>query len=270
MRLPYEQSLFAALGALCIGAVAMATGPADDYVPRIGQQGKDVVWVPTGENLVERMLDMAELTPGDRLVDLGSGDGRTVIAAALRGIPARGIEYNPDLVRLSVRNAEQAGVSDLATFEQGDIFESDFSEATVVTMFLLPQLNLRLRPILLDMKPGTRVISNSFDMEDWEPDERTAVADTDCASWCRAYKWVVPAKVGGTWKLDDGVLELSQTFQKFEGSLRRGAETLEVRDGRMNGAQIRFSAGGRNYVGRVDGDTMRGTVDGRDAWSAKR
>lgn len=271
MQFAYKNHLIAALGALAIGLAGPVSAADDgDYEPSVGQEGKDVVWVPTGDSLVARMLDMADLKAGDRLVDLGSGDGRTVIAAARRGIPARGIEYNPELVQLSIRNAQRAGVSDLAKFEEADIFESDFSEATVVTLFLLPQLNLRLRPLLLDMPPGTRVISNSFDMEDWEPDERTEVTEKDCASWCRAYKWVVPAKVGGTWKLDGGELELTQTFQMLEGTLQRGGQAIAIREARMDGAQIRFSAGGQHYVGTVDGNTMHGTIDGGQAWRATR
>lgn len=271
MQFACKKNLITALGALAIGLAGPVSAADDgDYEPSVGQQGKDVVWVPTGDSLVARMLDMAELKAGDRLVDLGSGDGRTVIAAARRGIPSRGIEYNPELVQLSIRNAQRAGVSDLAKFEEGDIFESDFSEATVVTLFLLPELNLRLRPILLDMRPGTRVLSNSFDMGDWEPDERAEVTEKDCASWCRAYKWVVPAKVGGTWKLNGGELKLTQTFQMLEGTLKRGGQAVAIREARMDGEQIRFDAGGQHYVGTVEGNTIRGTIDGAQAWRATR
>ena len=157
-------------GLLAMGTTALAQ-PATNYEPKSGQPGKDVVWVPTPQSLVDRMLDMAKATPQDYVIDLGSGDGRTVITAAKRGIKAHGIEYNPDLAELAKRNAVQAGVTDKATFAHGDIFESDFSQATVVTLFLLPGLNVRLRPTLLDMKAGTRVVSNSFTMGDWEPDE---------------------------------------------------------------------------------------------------
>lgn len=263
----------AACGALAVGGAAWAqpatesTAPA--YKPSVGQEGKDVVWVPTADTLVARMLDMAELTPEDRLVDLGSGDGRTVIAAARRGVPARGIEYNPDLVALSRQNAEAAGVADRATFEVGDIFESDFSEATVVTLFLLPALNLRLRPTLLDMPPGTRIVSNSFHMEEWQSDEQIEV-DGACSTWCRAYKWVVPARVEGSWKLGDQQLALKQSFQMLEGELRGDGETLEIADARLDGTKIQFTVGQRRYVGEVEGDTMRGSIDGKTAWSATR
>src|SRR5690606_33403197 len=158
-------------------------------------------WVPTPQSLVDAMLDMAELTADDYLIDLGSGDGRTVITAAKRGARAHGIEYNPDMVEISKRAAEAEGVADRATFEQADIFESDFSDATVISLFLLPNLNLKLRPIILDMAPGTRVVSNSFDMSDWEPDDKVHVQESDCNAYCRGYKWIVPAKVEGTWAL---------------------------------------------------------------------
>ncbi|MBA4743426.1 MAG: methyltransferase domain-containing protein [Azoarcus sp.] len=273
MRFSCTSMIATALGALafsgCVWAQDTDTEPSSSE-PRYGQEGKDVVWVPTADSLVARMLDMAEVTPDDVLVDLGSGDGRTVIAAARRGVPSRGIEYNADLVQVSRRAAEKAGVADLARFEEGDIFESDFSEATVVTLFLLPALNLRLRPILLDMKPGTRVVSNSFDMGEWQPDDMVEVERTDCQTWCRAYKWVVPAKVDGAWKTADGELALRQTFQMLEGTLRRGGDAVELRDARMDGTQIRFTAGDRRYVGQVEGDAMRGTIDGGMPWSAKR
>lgn len=270
MRFLSKSIVAATFGALAIGGSAWAqSGGAPTYTPQVGQEGKDVVWVPTADVLVTRMLDMAELKPEDRLVDLGSGDGRTVIAAARRGVQARGIEYNPELVMLSQENAAVAGVSDLARFEQGDIFESDFSEATVVTLFLLPTLNMRLRPILLDMPPGTRIVSNSFHMEDWQSDDMVEV-DGACTTWCRAYKWVVPAKVEGNWKVGNQQLALTQSFQMLEGTLRGNGKAVAIRDARMNGAQIQFAIGKQRYVGQVDGDTMRGMIDGKTAWTATR
>ena len=272
MRFLTRSLAVSAIGALVLGGSAWAQttdSQAEAYKPQVGQEGKDVVWVPTADSLVARMLDMAELTPDDRLVDLGSGDGRTVIAAAKRGIPARGIEYNPDLVALSRHNAEAAGVADRVSFELGDIFESDFSEATVVTLFLLPELNLRLRPILLDMPPGTRIVSNSFNMDAWQFDQRVTV-EGECSTWCRAYKWVVPAKVEGSWRMGDQRLVLSQTFQMLEGMLHNGAQTMEIADARLDGTQIQFRVGSQRYVGRVDGNTMQGTIDGQTAWSATR
>ena len=175
--------------------------------------------MPTSQALVDKMLDMAKVTPQDFVMDLGSGDGRTVITAAKRGARAMGIEYNPEMVELSKRNAAAAGLSeDKAKFMKADLFETDFIQATVITMFLLPSINLKLRPKILDMKPGTRVVSNTFTMEDWEPDE-TANIQGDCTSWCTALFWIVPAKVEGTWQMPAGNLALTQQFQKMSGTL---------------------------------------------------
>lgn len=239
------------------------------YAPSVGQPGKDVVWVPTPQALVDRMLDMAGLTAQDILVDLGSGDGRTVITAAQRGAKARGIEFNPDMVALSRKAAQEAGVTERVVFEEADILKTDFSEATVLTLFLLPELNVRLRPTILDMKPGTRVVSNSFTMGDWEPDE-TAHVSEGCSSYCNALKWVVPAKVAGTWKLNGQTLELTQTYQKLEGTLQEKGTPVAIADGRMDGAKIHFTVGNKHYAGTVSGNTIEGTVDGGSAWKATR
>lgn len=258
------------LGWMAVPAAAQpAEAAASAYVPEVGQSGKDVIWVPTSQTLVDRMLEMAQLTPSDRLVDLGSGDGRLVITAAKRGAVARGIEYNPDMVALSRRAAAAEGVAERATFEQADIFASDFSEASVVTLFLLPDLNLRLRPTLLDMKPGTRIVSNSFDMAEWQPDE-TAQVTEGCTTYCNAYKWVVPAKVQGTWRLGGDELELRQTFQVLEGTLRRGGQASAISDARLDGAAIQFTAGGQRYAGTVGGEAISGTIDGAQPWTATR
>ena len=259
---------------LCLaGAAAHAQTPQappatqKPFEPMVGQGGKDVVWVPTPQALVEKMLDMAKVTPRDYLIDLGSGDGRTVITAAKRGLRALGIEYNPDMVELSVRNAAAAGVSDKASFVKADIFESDFSKATVITMFLLPALNLRLRPTLLDLAPGTRLVSNSFRMEAWEPDETATVAD-DCVSWCTALLWIVPAKVEGTWRLPQGDLTLKQEFQMISGTLG----STPISGGRLRGKEITFIVGAVQYSGQVNGSSMQGTVKGGNSgtWSATR
>jgi hypothetical protein len=231
---------------------------AKTYEPQVGQAGKDVVWVPTADTLVQKMLDMAKAVPGDYVVDLGSGDGRTVIAAAKRGIKAHGIEYNPDMVELSKRNAAAAGVADRATFANADIFMSDFSDATVVTLFLLTDLNIRLRPTLLKMKPGTRVVSNTFGMGDWEPDQ-VVEAPSDCRSFCKASLWIVPAEVGGRWQLEGSVLDLEQKYQTVAGKLATGNVIAPIMKGRLAGPDIAFTAGGTDYVGRVAGDTMEGT-----------
>ena len=241
-------------GACAQTAATQQAQPAPEYTPSVGQAGKDVVWVPTSQSLADRMLDMAKVTAADYVVDLGSGDGRTVIAAARRGAQAWGIEYNPDLVILSRRNAERAGVSARARFDEADIFETDFSKATVITMFLLPDLNLRLRPKLLDMKPGTRVVSNSFNMGDWSPDETITVpAEAGCEnSYCTAYLWIVPAKVAGTHRLAQGELVLEQTYQEVTGTLRNGSSSVPVK-GKLKGNRIFLTAGGRELQGTVDG-----------------
>lgn len=240
-----------------------------DYRPMPGQAGKDVVWVPSPQSLVDNMLDMARMTKDDIVVDLGSGDGRTVITAAQRGTRARGVEFNNDLVLLSRRNAAAAGVSELASFEQGDIFETDFSDATLVTLFLLPELNLKLRPILLDMKPGTRVVSNSFDMGEWRSDNSIG-GDETCRSWCRAYLWIVPAKAEGDWQLGEERLVLRQTFQNLDGSLVRGADERPISAATLRGTAISFVVDGRQYHGEVGDEVMSGKVDGGADWSARR
>jgi hypothetical protein len=241
-----------------------------DFIPEIGQPGKDVVWVPTPQPLVDKMLDMAKVTPRDYLIDLGSGDGRIVIAAAKRGVRAHGIEYNPDMVALSERNAAKEGVSDKATFEEADIFESDLSQATVITMFLLPNLNIQLRPIILGLKPGTRIVSNTFDMGEWEADD-TATVTEGCESFCTAYFGVVPANVGGTWKLRKEELTIEQNFQMITGALKSGDLSLPV-EGKISGDRIRFNADGKVYVGRVNCDSMDGEfIGGRGGkWKASR
>src|SRR5574341_2301880 len=209
-----------------IGVSGEIRAASQEYEPQVGQEGKDVVWVPTPQALVDKMLDIAKVTPKDYVIDLGSGDGRTVITAAKRGSKALGIEYNPDMVELSKRNAAAEGVSDKASFVKADLFESDFSQAQVITMFLLPSINVKLRPKILDLKPGTRIVSNSFDMEDWKPD-RTENAE-GCSNWCTAHLWIVPAKVGGTWKLPQGELAIKQTFQMIAGTLKSGNTTSQI------------------------------------------
>jgi SAM-dependent methyltransferase len=255
--------------ATALACVAAGGVLASEYKPEPYQPGKDVVWVPSSEALVNRMLDMVKLTPQDYLVDLGSGDGITVIIAAQRGARAHGIEYNPDLVALSKRNAERAGVAARATFVQGDIFESDFSAATVVALFLLPELNLRLRPTLLAMKPGTRIVSNTFDMGDWQADE-SVTRTPDCESFCTAYRWTVPARAQGVWRLGEGELSLDQSFQRLEGVLRTGGQSQTLGDARLDGAQIRFTVGGDRYLGELRGDRMTGKVNDARSWEAVR
>jgi len=227
--------------------------------PQIGQPGKDVVWVPTVPALVEKMLDMAHVAAQDVVIDLGSGDGRTVIAAAKRGARALGIEYNADMVDLSTRNAATEGVSARATFVKDDLYETDLSKATVITMFLLPDINLRLRPKILDLAPGTRIVSNTFTMGDWTPDE-TAKIDDGCTNWCSALLWIVPAKVSGGWKLPQGELHLTQAFQVVGGTYEAGPASGLVVNGRVRGDQISFLVGGSQFAGRVAGNTIEGTT----------
>jgi hypothetical protein len=250
---------------------AQAQPAKEPYEPRVGQEGKDVVWVPSPQTVVNKMLDMAKVTPKDYVIDLGSGDGRTVITAAKRGAKALGIEYNPDMVEVSNRNAAKEGVSDKATFVKADLFESDFSQATVITMFLLPDINLKLRPKILDLKPGTRIVSNTFTMGEWTADE-TATVNDDCQSYCTALLWIVPAKVAGTWQLPQGELALKQTFQMISGTIRSGNVSTPITNGRLRGDQIRFTAGGAQYTGRVNGNVMEGNVKGGtdSKWRATR
>jgi precorrin-6B methylase 2 len=253
---------------LSAGAAAQAQPAKQEFKPEVGQEGKDVIWVPTPQELVEKMLDIAKVTPQDYVIDLGSGDGRTVITAAKHGAKALGIEYNPDMVELSKRNAAKEGVSDKATFMKADLFEADLSQAQVITMFLLPDINLKLRPKLLNLKPGTRVVSNSFTMGEWQADE-TASVKNGCASYCTAYLWIVPAKVDGTWHLSQGELTLKQTFQMVSGTLKTGNKAVPL-NGRITGDQIRFTAGGTEYQGRISVNTIEGNSKSGGGFKATR
>jgi len=246
--------------ALCLLLVAMGGHVQEskaNYAPKSGQRGKDVIWSPTPQERVDTMLNMANVTSADYVIDLGSGDGRIVIAAAKRGATALGIEYNPDLVEFARRAAIEEGVAERAAFEKADIFESDFSQATVVTMYLLPHINLRLRPKILDLKPGTRIVSNSFNMADWKPDKTTA----------RAHLWIVPAKVDGVWKFDDGQIRFTQKFQDINGTLTTMGKDMKL-SGKLDGDKINFTAGGREYTGTVSGNMISGTHDGGGSWKA--
>jgi hypothetical protein len=255
---------------------------AQKYEPHVGQAGKDVIWVPTPDEVVERMLTMAQLGPGDIHFDLGAGNGKIAIAAAKRGATATGIEYNPEMAKYANEQAQAAGVAGVgpgkAMIRQADIFVTDFSKATVITLYLLPTLNMKLRPQILSMKPGTRVVSHSFTMEDWEADEISTLDGR------RAYFWLVPAQVGGNWNLEAGSqrseIVLEQTFQKINGwvTLSKAVQG-GLREARLRGADISFayidqSGLRREFTGKVDGKRMEGTF--RDAkgqegrWSATR
>jgi hypothetical protein len=275
IRWRFSRQLVVLIGLFIIAFAPISQGASKEYQPQFGQEGKDVVWLPTSQTLVDKMLDLAKLNSDDYLIDLGSGDGRTVITAAKRGTRALGIEFNPDLVDLSKGNAVKEGVADKARFIQGDLFESDFSQATVITMFLLEEINLKLRPRILNLKPGTRVVSNSFSMGDWIADETATVErKEDCQGiYCTALLWIVPAKVEGAWTLPQGELALKQNFQRISGTLTSGSNTLPLVGGKLLGEQITFSVGSARYVGRVAGGMMEGTVEseGRTGqWSASQ
>ena len=248
----------AALAALILCLPATAARAQDEpFVPQVGQPGKDVVWVPTPPELVERMLDLAAVTPRDYVIDLGSGDGRNVIGAARRGATALGVEFNTNMVALSKKNAAEAGVSDKATFVEGDMYEADISKANVLALFLLPSNMLQLRQKFFDLRPGSRIVSNTFGIEGWTPDE-TVMMDGDCSAWCTALLWIVPAKVNGRWRIGQDELLLTQNFQMLTGTL--GGR--EISDGRLHGDQIRFMVGAVEYTGRVAGDRIEGMVRG--------
>ena len=264
--------IVSALLILTISLSAQKPVKKSNFEPHSGQEGKDVIWVPTPQSLVDKMLDMAKVTSADYVMDLGSGDGRLVITAAKRGATALGVEYNPDMVELSIYRAAEAGVSDKAKFIQADLFETDLSRATVITLFLMTDLNVRLRPKLLELKPGTRVVSNTFSMEEWTADETVNLQD-DCSSWCKALLWIVPAKVDGKWKLDQmGELTINQEFQMISGKIKTGNNTVNL-NGKLKGNEISFTADNANYTGLVTGNRMQGTFvkDGVSRkWSATR
>lgn len=242
---------------LSFGAASEFAAAQGDYAPKSGQLGKDVVWVGNPEPMVQKMLDMAGVTTSDYVVDLGSGDGRNVIAAAKRGARAHGIEYNEDLVDYAKRQAAKAGVADKASFEHGDVFLADFSKATVVMLFLTPEMNRRLRPKLLNLKAGARVVANTFAIGDWNPDQIDTV-ESGCEKFCTARLWIVPARVAGIWSMPQGELTLRQAYQSFSGSLKSPDGNKTPVAGRLRGDQINFRAGKTQFTGRVDGETIDG------------
>ena len=259
-------------------ALAFPAAAQKTYEPQVGQAGKDVIWVPTPDEVVDRMLRMAQVTSNDLVYDLGAGDGKIAIAAAKKfGARSVGIEYDVAMAKHAQGNVEKAGVAGRARIIPGDIFAADFSQATVVTMYLLPGLNMKLRPTLLAMRPGTRVASHSFTMEDWEADEISSMDGR------RAYFWVVPANVNGGWTLEAGgertELAFEQKFQKIEGTVGLGHTQGGLRDARLRGFGISFAwvdnnGVKRDYTGRVTGGKMEGSfrsdngAEGR--WSATK
>jgi hypothetical protein len=263
-RLLFALSMLFAVSA---NAQALAEGGDDKYKPSVGQEGKDVIWVPTGDELVTNMLKIAKVGPSDLVYDLGAGDGKIAIAAAKQfGATAVGIEFNPEMAALGQRNAERAGVSKQVKIIQGDIFKENFSKATVVTMYLLPELNLKLRPTILKMKPGTRVVSHAFTMGDWE-------ADAEVDSPARAYFWVVPANVAGEWTLTNfdsqgpATLSLSQHYQRIGGSVMIDRRSQPLLNAKLTGTKMEFSYKDRNGNFRtaqvtVNGNTLKGDDKG--------
>ncbi len=276
------KGILSALAAALFALAPAAYAQQKDFKPHVGQQGKDVVWVPTPDEVVERMLNAAQTKPEDYVIDLGAGDGKIAIAAAKKfGARSLGVEYNPDMVGLAQRNAQAAGVLGKAQIVQGDIFTTDFTQATVLTMYLLPSLNMKLRPQILAMRPGTRVVTHAFNMEDWEPDE---TSDVDGR---RVYLWVVPASVTGRWAMElSGAgasekisLNLDQRYQKIEGVAYLGSTLAGLREPRLSGFRIGFAyvdnhGVRRDFTGRVTGGTMEGSfrTDGgaEGRWTATK
>ena len=267
----------AALAAAALLATFPAQAQQKEFEPQVGQAGKDVIWVPTPDEVVDRMLRMAQVTSNDYVIDLGAGDGKIAIAAAKKfGARSLGIEYNPDMVKHAMRNAEKAGVIGKARVVHGDIFQTDFTQATVITMYLLPALNLKLRPQILAMRPGTRVVSHSFNMEDWEPDE------TSTFDGRSAYLWVVPANVNGTWTLEAGgersEITLEQRYQRLSGTvglapqLRAGLREAQLRGFVISFAYVDNNGVRRDFNGRITGNRMEGSFRGDNSsegrWSA--
>jgi precorrin-6B methylase 2 len=244
-----------------IVSAAQSQTAKEPYKPKVGQEGRDAVWVPTSEAMVEKMLDVAKVTPQDFVIDLGSGDGRMILAAAKRGARGLGVEYNPDLVELSKDAAKKAGVADKAMFAQGDMYAADISKATVLALFLLPANLEKLAAKFLDLKAGSRIVANTFWVPDWTPDETHTLTE-NCDNWCTALLFIIPAKVQGKWRVGQNDLTLTQNFQMIEGTYTdANGNRLPVK-GRLRGEQLTISVGDTEYEGRVSGDRMEGAQKG--------
>ena len=267
-------SAFVICYSLLVISPAHAQQTAKPFEPVEGQAGKDVVWVPSPPDMVNKLMELAKVTPADFVVDLGSGDGRNVIAAAKLGARALGVEYNPDMVALSRRLAQEAGVAEKAQFVEADMYGYDISKATVMALFLLPVNMNRLAPKFFELAPGSRVVANTFGIDGWEPDTRvTLPAASECESWCEALLWIVPAKIAGTWTMGNGSMTLTQEYQAVQGSVTTGGSTQTVVMGRLRGEELTFIAGGTTYQGKVSGDTIEGTITtpkGDVPWRARR
>ena len=245
-------------------AFAQALAQQKPFEPTVGQGGKDVVWVPTPQALVEKMLDMAQVTAKDVVMDLGSGDGRNIIAAAKRGATSIGVEYNPDMVALSNRLAREAGVTGKATFIEGDMYTADISKATVMALFLLPTNLERLRDTFYtQLRPGTRMVLNTFGIPEWDADEKETIGG-DCISWCTSLLYYIPAKVAGNWGSTLGTLQLTQSYQVVMGTLTEQGRTTKV-TGKLRGTELTLDAGGTALTGTVNGDRIEGS-----GWAATR
>jgi SAM-dependent methyltransferase len=238
---------------------AQTTTPQKPYEPTVGQEGKDAVWVPTSQAMVEKMLDHAKVTPQDFVMDLGSGDGRTIIAAAKRGARALGVEYNPDLVEYSKRQAAAQGVGDKAMFAQGDMYQADISKATVLALFLLPTNIEKLVPKFLELRPGTRIVANTFWVSDWAPDDTLKITE-GCENWCTSHLFIIPARVEGKWQLPDGVLSLTQHYQMVEGTYTPKNGAPSEAKGRLRGATITVTVGTTEYEATVTGNRFEGAA----------
>lgn len=248
--------------------------------PALGQPRFDVPFVPTPTAVVDEMLRLAKVGPGDFVMDLGSGDGRVAIAAARKfGARAVGVELDSHLLMQSEESARQAGVQDRVKFVEQNIFEADLSRATVITLYLFPEVNLKLRPRLLTLRPGTRIVSHDFDMAQWEPDAELIIPVPEKsygAAESQVYLWIVPANAAGTWEgsvsTDRGTMEfraeIEQTFQMVSGTARLGATAGRLSAGRLDGGTVRFALAAKidgrdvrhEFRGRVDGDVVFGKV----------
>lgn len=255
-------------------ALAQPDPKTNRYSPELNQSGKDVVWVPTPDALVDKMLDLAKVGVGDTVIDLGAGDGRLVIKAAQLGATALGIEYDEKLVNFARQAAGHAGVAATARFVRADLFTSDLSAATVITVFLGPQLNLKLLPKLLSLKPGTRIVSNTHPIGDWPADATAASTDDERSVFYRTARlWIVPAKVAGRWRWTDHELTLQQRYQSFAGTLKNSSAAAPLSVTALQGSRISFEVSGTKYAGTVDGAEILGTIHTNgltQAWRARR
>jgi precorrin-6B methylase 2 len=251
---------------------AQQNNDLNGYIPEVGQKGKDVVWVPTPPELISVMFSMAKVTPEDYVIDLGSGDGRVVVSAAKLGAHALGVEYDHNLVALSIRNAKKEGVTGNTEFIEGDLFKCDLSRATVITLFLLPDINNKLKPKLLELKPGTRIVSNTFAMGNWIPDKEV-ITEENAYGWNTAYLWIVPAKVEGTWKIGNDILTIKQSYQVIHGWLNSQQKVFSISEGKLTGYGISFNIGKHLYTGQVNGQKITGmlTSEGEmSGWEAEK